>query len=204
MANKTTAWQDEKKSLQAKFEEDTNPRRSWLNHFCKALGYVTALVALIIGVLEVCGFFWLKMTIIENILSAYLILFCILIILTELNLFNVAQESKILNLWPLRGLFYVFVGILGLNAINTAVLVQGAELERGLFQKLLVVFSSIMIGIGALYVILGLLCIQMINDKMEADYQDRMKRAKDIKRTANEYGALGGVAAAGGGESNVV
>jgi hypothetical protein len=184
-----SAVQEEKKALRTKVIEDTNPRRSCLNHFCKTLEYFTSLVALTIGTLEVLAFFYLKMTVLENILTIYMILFCMLIIMTELNIFNVAKESKILNLWPLRGLFYIFVGILGLNVINMTVMV-GAEVERSLFKNFSVVFSFIMIGLGVLYAALGLLCIQMINDKMEHNYQDRKKRAVDIKNAANKYGAL--------------
>ena len=69
-------------------------------------------------------------------------------------------------------------------------MVQGAEVERTLFQNLLVIFSVILIGIGVIYVVLGLLCVQMINDRMEHDYQDRKKRAADIKSAAHKYGAL--------------
>ena len=200
--------EDEKKSLlQAKFQEDTNPHRSWLNHFCLALGYVTALVALMIGVLEVSGIFFLKMTLFEHILNVYMMLFCVLIILTETNLFNVAKDSKILNVWAFRGLFYIFVGIMGVNAINSAVYIQGAEMDfkRGLFKNLMVIFSTALIGIGLLYVVLGLLWVQIINDKMEANFQERKKRAVEIKSAASKYGALAeGGGAATDGDQNIV
>lgn len=180
---------NERETLQAQFVEDTNPHRSCLNHFCITLNYFTSLVALLIGILEVFGFFYLTMTILENILSFYIILFCILIIITETNLFNLRKESKILNIWALRGLFYVFVGVLGLNGINTAVMVTD-EFERTIFQHLVQICSIVLIGVGTLYVAMGLLCIQVINDSMEHRYQERKETAAQIKAAASKYGSL--------------
>lgn len=180
---------NERETLQAQFVEDTNPRRSCLNHFCITLNYFTSLVALLIGIFEVFGFFYLTMTILENILSFYIILFCILIIVTETNLFNLRKESKILNIWALRGLFYVFVGVLGLNGINTAVMVTD-EFERTIFQHLVQICSMVLIGLGTLYVAMGLLCIQVINDSMEHRYQERKRKAAQIKAAASKYGSI--------------
>jgi hypothetical protein len=187
---KKTTTPTQKEALEAQFLEDTNPHRTCLNHFCVALSYFTSLVALIIGILEVFCFFFLTMTLLENILSFYIILFCLLIIITETNLFNLTKESKILNVWALRGLFYVFVGVLGLNAINTAVMVQGAEFQRTVFQRLVQVFSLVLTGVGLLYVALGLLCVQVINNKMEHRYQGRREKAVQIKSAADTYGSL--------------
>eukprot|EP00539_Tryblionella_compressa_P002648 CAMPEP_0178733254 /NCGR_PEP_ID=MMETSP0744-20121128/694_1 /TAXON_ID=913974 /ORGANISM="Nitzschia punctata, Strain CCMP561" /LENGTH=101 /DNA_ID=CAMNT_0020385419 /DNA_START=10 /DNA_END=315 /DNA_ORIENTATION=- len=72
----------ENDALRAQLLEEMNPKRTWLNRFCKSLNYFTIVVASVIAVLEVVGFFYLEMTLLENILCFYLILFCILIIVT--------------------------------------------------------------------------------------------------------------------------
>jgi hypothetical protein len=180
----------EKNSLQAQLVADLNPRRPWLNRFCTLVSYFTTIVALMMAVLEVCGFFSLTMTFLEKILCFYIILFCLLAVATETNLFNLTNDSKILKIWPLRGLLYIFIGTLGLNAITTAVVVQGAEFQRVIFRNMLVVLAYLMMSVGILYVIMGLLCFRIINDKLEHGYQERRTRAVEIKRTTDKYGAI--------------
>jgi hypothetical protein len=172
------------------FLGESNPHRTCLNHFCFALSCFTSLVALSLGVLEVLGFFFLTMTILENILCCYIILFCFLVIVTETNLFGLAGQSKFLNSWALRGLFYAFIGVLGLNAINTNVIMQGEQFSRDLFRDLVVAISALLMGIGLLYLVLGLLCVQVLYDKMENKYQERKARAKKLKGRGDKYGAL--------------
>ena len=180
----------DKDALRAQLMEEIDPSRPWLNHFCVLVSYFTLLVALMMAILEVCAFFFLSMTLLENIQCFYIILFCLLAIATETNLFNITSDSKVLKLWIFRGLLYIFIGILGLNAIINNVIVQGAEFQRMIFRDMLIVFSYLMIGAGMLYLIMGLLCFQVINDKLEHNYQEKRSRAVEIKKTADKYGAI--------------
>lgn len=180
----------DKDALRAQLMEEIDPSRPWLNHFCVLVSYFTLLVALMMAILEVCAFFFLSMTLLENIQCFYIILFCFLAIATETNLFKITSDSKVLKLWIFRGLLYIFIGILGLNAIINNVIVQGAEFQRMIFRNMLIVFSYLMIGAGMLYLIMGLLCFQVINDKLEHSYQEKRSRAVEIKKTADKYGAI--------------
>jgi amino acid transporter len=185
----TLAYSDQD-PLQAQLSEELNPKRPWLNHFCVVLSYFTVAVALAIAFLEIVGFFYLTMTFLENILCVYIILFCVLAIITETNLFGITKDSKVLKIWAFRGTFYVFIGVLCLNAIDSSILVQGSEFQRVLFQNLLVALSSLLIGIGILYIVLGLLCVQFVNERQEHIYQERKHHAVEIKQTVGKYGAL--------------
>jgi hypothetical protein len=180
----------DKDELRAQLMEEINPTRPWLNHFCTLVSYFTFLVALMMAILEVCAFFFLSMTLLENILCFYIILFCALAIATETNLFNITNDSKVLKLWIFRGSLYIFIGILGLNAIVSNVIVQGAEFQRMIFRDMLIVFSCLMVGVGVLYLVMGLLCFRVINDRLEHNYQEKRTRAIEIKKTADKYGAL--------------
>ena len=124
------------------------------------------------------------MTLLENFLCAYLIMFGVLIIITETNVWGLGDRfNKLLNFWFLRGPFYVFIGIQGLNQLANAVMRidGGLELSRMFYRNLITIVSWMMIGVGILYFAMGILCLHHLYDKQNKEYKSSMKVLREWK-----------------------
>jgi len=164
--------------------ETMEPIRPWFLRFIHLLQGVTSIVTAVLICLEGLAFFYLPMTLLENFLCAYLIMFGILIIITETNVWGLGDRfNKLLNFWFIRGLFYVFIGIQGLNQLANAVMRidGGIELSRMFYRNMITIVSWMMIGVGILYFAMGVLCLHHLYDKQNEEYKSSMKVLKDWK-----------------------
>jgi hypothetical protein len=114
--------------------------------------------------------------------------------LNETNLIALL-DSKLLQIWIFRGAFYVFIGVLGLNECatsRTAVLIEGGSKRRDgtIIQYTYLVSGAKMIVTGLLYVAMGVLCLQLVYNRLEEDYQERGTKAKEVRRTTKTYGGV--------------
>ena len=96
-------------------------------------------------------------------------------------------ESRVLrglaySNWILRGFVYSFIGLIGLEqdlAKKVEDIAAGTTSVFGpdigtLFAMLFVSITTwIIIGVGALYAVLGLLCLQRWNERMEKDHTEK-------------------------------
>lgn len=176
--------------LAKQLQMDLDPERPCLDRFVATIRYYTAAVALVMAIVACVAFFRLKMTMLDNIMNVYIILFCILAVLTETNLRGFTEGSKILRVWLFRGALYFFIGVLGLNALNSTVVVHEGQLERVLFRSVMAVFSWMMTALGILYMTMGVLCFQIVHANIEKRYQENKERAVLMKEAVEQYGTL--------------
>lgn len=101
-------------------------------------------------------------------ISMYLILLCLLSVLTELEWFPLVVNSRILTFWVTRGLLYVFMAILTLDQMHD----DGSKKSENqiLFIKF-VSYAFTILGVG--YMVMGVFCIQILLKRIRADYQER-------------------------------
>jgi hypothetical protein len=110
-------------------------------------------------------------------------------------------ESRVLrglaySNWILRGFVYSFIGLIGLEqdlAKKVEDIAAGTTSVFGpdigtLFAMLFVSITTwIIIGVGAIYAVLGLLCLQRWNERMEKDHTDKVNEWKRKKKQDEDF-----------------
>ena len=110
-------------------------------------------------------------------------------------------ESRVLrglaySNWILRGFVYSFIGLIGLEqdlAKKVEDIAAGTTSVFGpdigtLFAMLFVSITTwIIIGVGAIYAALGLLCLQRWNERMEKDHTDKVNEWKRKKKQDEDF-----------------
>jgi hypothetical protein len=114
---------------------------------------------------------------VQYVLRFYVVMLCLLVVLNELEYFALTVESRILHNWITRGALYAFIGLLGLDENDTANY-EGADPGTTYYIKAV---AWVMIGVGALYALMGICCLQLAHDRARADYERRVERAKILR-----------------------
>ena len=139
------------------------------------------------GIGQFAGMIYLQESGIQWVLRIYVILLCFLAVLVELEWTKFARESAILKFWITRGLFYCFVGVLGLeqNATEEGIKFNGVDA----FGQVSNIVAWMMIGVGLVYSTMGLCCLQFYYNRLRANYEERLGRA-EVVREATRNGAV--------------
>jgi hypothetical protein len=167
--------------LIAQQDEDLAPSRSWIHRFMimvSALAGLTA-VGMVLG--QALGFIFQVGGPIQYFLRFYVVLLSLLVILNECECTKFIRESGILNHWMSRGLLYAFVGLLGMEQLNTS---SSRNQDRRGFQvsmRFMEFVSWIMVACGVLYFVMGAFCLHLVLNRLRHDYQERLARARILR-----------------------
>jgi uncharacterized PurR-regulated membrane protein YhhQ (DUF165 family) len=174
----------ENQALQVELQEG-------LHKLFKLLNMITICSALCMALGQCAGVFFEKLGMVDYVLRIYVLLFCLLVVLNETDLFSLTRDSKLLRIWVFRGAFYGFIGVLGLSE-NAAFPTIGREgfLQRDPALNSIFVFSLLMILVGLLYFTMGALCLQLVYNRLEEDYRERVERSKERRKMTQTYGAV--------------
>jgi hypothetical protein len=121
-----------------------------------------------------------------------LAIFYFIFILIESRVFRGLAYSN----WILRGFVYSFIGLIGLEqdlAIKVEDIAAGTTSVFGpdigtLFAMLFVSITTwIIIGVGILYAVLGLLCMQGLYERMEKDHTEKINEWKRKKKQDEDF-----------------
>lgn len=128
---------------------------------------------------------------VQGVMRCYVVLMCVLIVLNELQWTKFIRESAILRIWITRGIFYAFVGVLGLEENDT----QNASEHKsatGRAQALefIDIVAYLMIGCGISYFVMGCLCLQLLRNRVLTDYEQRVKEAKVNRQKVASHESL--------------
>ncbi|KAG5192054.1 hypothetical protein JKP88DRAFT_133702, partial [Tribonema minus] len=85
---------------------------------------------------------------VEFAVRVYAIVFCIGIILAELEWPSIMKNAVLLRWWPVRGLLYTFVGLLTLEISDFN--------DNPVAEAFHYIFGWILVGVGVLYFFMGL------------------------------------------------
>ena len=169
--------------LVEQIHEQQYPSRRMLHRMIVMLSFVTCLAAVLMLIGQIMGLFIFRSYgPIQYVLHFYVFLLCILVVLVECEWTPIGRQSFIFNYWLTRGLSYCFIGVLGLEENDTADWTNPSDV----IENFVKVVAWLMIGVGTIYFILGLLCIQIIYTKERKDYVKRCTLAKQLhnSRTA--------------------
>ena len=115
-------------------------------------------------------------------LRLYILIFCLIFILVELDWPPQIMRNLPTNNWLMRGWIYSFLGLVGMEEAF-AVLVSDSSTNNVLGSDLISIFIQLaswgMVLIGVLYFGLGILCMRRLKEKVRKDYyaaKDRHRR----------------------------
>lgn len=145
-----------------------------------------------------------EITGLQYFVRVYLIIFCVSFILLESRIPLLKRLTfPAHDNWILRGFMYTFIGIIGMEqdvAIKVEDIASGTTNILGpdygnLFASLLVAITTwIMVGVGVLYMILGVMCLQQWYERLEKEYQKKVeewkrkkKREREVQKEKEEY-----------------
>lgn len=181
----------EKEALKAQLREELHPTRKPLHKLFKLLNLITVCAALMMALGQCVGFFFEDLGMIDCVLRVYVLLFCLLVILNETDFFSLTRDSKLLRIWITRGALYGFIGVLGLSEHAASSAARHKDyVHRETAMHFIMVIAWVMAGIGLLYVAMGVMCLQLLYNSLENDYQERVENSKEVRRTTQRYGGI--------------
>jgi hypothetical protein len=132
--------------------------------------------------------------VIQYILRCYVIFFCLLAVLVELEGTKIVQDSSILKYWVTRGIFYAFIGVLGLEQNESyalraasAAATTTSSMPSAMSLKFIQIVAWLMVSVGILYFVMGVLCLQLVYKRVRQSYKERLQRAVQIRETTSRY-----------------
>ena len=195
-----------KKSKQQQQQYD-GPKKSIFHLAFDMVRYMAILASCMMLLMQIIPIVILdegEITGLQYFVRIYLIIFCISFVLLESRiplLRGITFPAH--NNWILRGFMYTFIGVIGMEqdvAIKVEDIASGTSNILGpdygtLFASLSIAITTwIMVGVGILYMILGMMCLQRWYEKLDEEYRNKVtewkrkkKREKEFQKDREEY-----------------
>lgn len=155
------------------------PRKSIASKIFRLISSVAVLFTGLMLLAQIVTFAILGGKLIQTVLRAYLILFCVIFILVELEFEWVVNNVTPLKSWLNRGFLYSFVGVVGMEESFAALAEQYPKVP-GVKEQFASIFlkisSSGLFSVGILYVLMGVLCLKSLHDRLERRYHRQLER----------------------------
>ena len=135
-----------------------------------------SIAAILMLVGQLIGLYYYEVDTIQGVMRVYVVLMCVVIVLNELEWTDFIRESSILRIWVPRGMFYSFVGVLGIEEDDTEYTRQYSVGEEQALQFIIIV-AYIMVACGVAYFVMGCLCLQLLRNRVVSDYDEKCKEA---------------------------
>lgn len=156
-------------------------KRTYVHRVYRLFKFINILMSLLLVIAQVVSVVYLPFDGIELVLKIFLSSFSVLVILNELELWEVLRSSPLLKNWIPRGYFYAFIGMVSLEENNIKPK-EGSDLTTIPVDYTAAMFietaSWMMVGLGVCYVIFGLCCGQRYLYKVKDDYSERLTEQK--------------------------
>jgi hypothetical protein len=136
-----------------------------------------------------------KIGIISMALKLYIAVFCFMFVITELYLpIPIVRSSALLQNYISRGVLYSFIGLICMEESDSQRIkdILGHDQDQfsvGWEAIFMQISSWFMIGIGLLYVLLGIFCMKRVRDRMkENENQAWSKYRQAVREWKTKYG----------------
>lgn len=121
-----------------------------------------------------------KGVIIQHILRVYVLVFCTMFLLAELQFDQFLKLVPPMKNWIYRGFLYSFVGIIGIEESYAALAEEyprKPSFQEEMVSLFLRITSYAMFAVGLLYIAMGLLCLKGVWEKLKDSYNEQVKRS---------------------------
>ena len=175
--------------LEDERENELNPKRTCTHRIFVFIKGLAILAAIAMASGQFVGIAFHQVSPVQYVLRVYMIGFCIVMTLAEMEWPKFIYENSLLSNWISRGIMYSFIGTIGISQ-NTVQGVTGAPKAALMYIE---VAAWGMVGIGVLYFFLGIFCCQLVFNHVRRDYDQRAEWAKRKRReTAKDNKKKGG------------
>eukprot|EP00538_Stauroneis_constricta_P006908 CAMPEP_0119551090 /NCGR_PEP_ID=MMETSP1352-20130426/4454_1 /TAXON_ID=265584 /ORGANISM="Stauroneis constricta, Strain CCMP1120" /LENGTH=218 /DNA_ID=CAMNT_0007597099 /DNA_START=162 /DNA_END=818 /DNA_ORIENTATION=+ len=178
------------------FEEEINPQRKCLHQCFVLVNAITVTTALLMIIAQVLGMYFKELSLVDYVVRFYMIGLCMTVVLNELEWTSMVKDSQLLQNWITRGLVYAFIGILGIEQFQASPEFRGHsndeddgddDSETGnpfnaAALRFIWIISNVMVGVGCLYVVMGVCCMQIISRRLRTDYDERLVHATHARQ----------------------
>jgi hypothetical protein len=171
-------------------QEELYPSKKCFHSFTILISLIVGLSSLLMCISQFVGLALQATTNIQYVVHIYGILLSVLAMMTELGWTSIVTDSKILNNWISRGIFYTFIGMIGLMQDEAEPLKKDNESigGRNVDMMFIYVVAYLMIACGVLYFCMGILCLQVLARKQREEHKENVKEAKLKKKIMKESG----------------
>jgi hypothetical protein len=169
-------------------DEELYPSRRWIHRALIAVSVLTGVAAIGMIAGQAIGYFFQVGGLIQYFLRFYVVLLSLIVVLNELEWTTFVRESGVLKHWVSRGLLYGFIGLLGLEQMDTS---SSRNEDRQAFKASMTFLEGVawvMVGCGILYFVMGACCLHIILGRLRSDYQERMQRARILREHSDRRG----------------
>lgn len=134
-------------------------------------------------------------TVLQVAVRIYMTIFGLYFVLSEMRISILKRMAAFNTHWILRGFMYTFIGLIGMEqalAIKVEDIAAGTAsvflMDYGTLIATLFISGTqwLMIGVGMLYTLLGVLCMQGWYDRLEEEHDEKIKLYKAVKRKHRE------------------
>jgi hypothetical protein len=191
-------FQEKKETLEMKTQLDKltqGPKKGFIHRMFNFISFWMGIAGFLMIIGQVIGLQYYEVDPIQAVMRCYVVLMCLLVIVNELQWFQFIRESAILRIWITRGIFYSFVGVLGMEENDTTAVATVPYTGQAQALKFVEVVAYMMVACGMVYFVMGCLCIQLIYNRAVADYEERCNetmanRKRTGKSTSTSEGSI--------------
>lgn len=177
----------------AQLAEERNPSRKCMHRFFRMISFLSGCSAFLMGAGQIVGMTFEddNLDVISYLFRGYVMALCVLVVFNEMEFTSLVKNSSILRYWITRGLFYSFVGVIGIQQ-NDRVSDDPSLVEhRSASLRFIKVVALLMVGAGCLYFGMGILCLQIYYNRLRRDYEERRGRAIHIRNATDRLTEAG-------------
>jgi hypothetical protein len=169
-------------------DDELHPKKSCTHRLFRFVKFLAIVAALAMTIGQLLGIAFHFVGPIQYVLRVYMIGFCIVMILNEMEWISFIYQSSLLSNWISRGVLYSFVGTIGISQYTTeapSTSDAAADGGGGFPQAALLYIQVVawgMVGIGIIYFFLGIFCCQLVYQNVRKDYEQRFEWGKRKQR----------------------
>ena len=170
------------------------PRRNCCHGLFIVLNIIAVAACLLLILSQVLPIIFVKdQNLLQITLRGYLTFFCLIFIFAEMELpLPFVRSSQSLHNFISKGFNYSFVSICAMTQAEADLIEESIKkrttdpmgIDFSWFHALFVEIPAwVMLGVGALYMLLGILCMRPVRDRCREDYARRMEEYFEIRES---------------------
>ena len=148
-------------------------KRSCVHRFFRFVKFITVVSSLMLFIGQCVAIFYGSASRVQIVLKLYIMAFCCLIIMNEMEWTSLATDSRLLTNWMGRGFSYSFVGLVSVEENDVMVKFMDVSLANKTQMMFVEAVGYMMVAVGVIYFTLGLSCCKSVSDRARLDYTKR-------------------------------